>query len=781
MDAIRHAWLVALLPIGGLANPAVAQQTAASAQDNAVALPPVVVIAPKERIAKRSYTSKKTVSDEYNDGPAVSKKLASKAKKKSDSGTQGEAPAATGSGSSGSASGADMDGIAASGGAGGSGSGGQRSSSGLNGVFALGELDMVGGTVVSSEAMYAFQKDSLDQSLALAPGVVASNSGGSRNEQLVFVRGFDRWQVPISIDGIRIYRPADNRFDFSSFLTPDMSEVQIAKGYTSVLNGPGGLGGAINLVTKKPQKKYEGEVQAGLMLGPDGEYEGYKTYASAGARQAGFYAQVSGIIIDRDKWHLSNDFNPTPIEDGDARDNSDKENHQFNVKVGVTPNSTDDYSINYARSTISRGAPYHVTDPINIQRYWVWDNTTTDNIYWLSHTKLGTSSFVDTKLYYSIYTDKLLSYDDPAQTTQALPKAFRSHYDDYGLGGSITAGTDITTWDTIKAAFHFRRDSHEETQAYNVRGISCASPPCFKEPSQKDLEDTYSVALENTVHINKKLDFVAGASYDWRRLHKAQEFTHPSTIFSYELKDSDAFNWQSALIYRYDPEITFHASVSDRTRFPTIFERFSSRFGGATSNPDLDPERAINYEIGFSNAFAPGSRIAGAVFYSDVKDIIQSVPFIYQGQAVNQSQNVGSGEYYGVEASADYAVSSDFVIGGNITWLHRDVSNPTNPHFELTGVPEVKGITYATYKFTEAFSITPSVEFATKRWTSTSNGLLYYKTGAFAIANLQAEYAFTPEMSLLVLGRNLLDEDYQLTDGYPEAGRSFQATLRTKF
>lgn len=734
--------------LGGMAVPASAQQAASA--DVAIPLPPVVVEAPKERIERARR--------------------------------QAPADAGGSQGTSVGQSGEAFDGN----GAYGAGGSGPATSSGLSGVFALGELDMVGGTVVSSEAMRTFSKDTLDSSLALVPGVVASNSGGSRNEQLIFVRGFDRWQVPLSIDGIRVYRPADNRFDFSNFLTPDMSEVQIAKGYTSVLNGPGGLGGAINLVTKKPQRPFEGEIQGGLMFGRNGEYEGYKTYGSVGTRQSGFYAQVSGILLDRDGWHLSNRFNPTAIEDGGERENSFKDSYQINAKVGLTPNSTDDYSINYMKSVSSRGAPYHITDPIGPQRYWRWDDSTVESIYWLSHTKLGAASFVESKLYYSKYSDELVSFDDPAQTTQTLPKAFISPYDDYAWGGSLTAGSQLTQWNTLKAAFHFRRDSHKETQLYNrppaaPDACPAGQPLCYVEPWQQNLEDTYSVAAEHTWHINRRLDFVTGASYDWRNLHKAEEFTHPGPIFSYQLRDSDAFNWQSALIYRPTPGTTWHASVSDRTRFPTIFERFSSRFGGATSNPDLKPERARNYEIGFSDALGPNGRFSGAVFYNDVTDVIQSVPMVFNNENVSQSRNVGKGEFYGVEASIDYAVNSDLALGGNITLMKRDVSNPTNPSFELTGVPNVKGIAYLTYRLTNEFSITPSLEFASSRWTTNSAGTVYYKTGAFALANLQGEYTFTPGTSLMLTARNIFDRDYTLVDGYPEAGRSFQATVRTKF
>lgn len=775
--AFAAAGLVAL---GGTAGSAIAQQPQSPtsvAEGTGATLPPVVVVAPKERISAPAKVSKPAPEPE----PAPQ---SSKAAKKPAAPSAGDAPAQGG----GTGGGEPADGTG--GGVAGPGVAGARNaSSGLNGVFALGELDMVGGAVVSSEAMRTFSKDTLDASLALAPGVVASNSGGSRNEQLIYVRGFDRWQVPISIDGIRVYRPADNRFDFSAFLTPDMSEVQIAKGYTSVLNGPGGMGGAINLVTKKPQQAIEGEVQGGITLGPKGQYEGYKTYASVGTRQQGYYAQASGLVIDYDGWGLSGAFVPGAIENGGERDHSYKNTWQVNAKIGLTPNSTDDYSINYIRSEISRGAPYHIEDRSSTVRYWDWPGTKTENLYMLSHTKLGSASFVDTKLYYSRYADDLEGYDDPAQTSQKLAagRVFASYYHDWSLGGSVTAGTDITSWDTLKGAIHYRRDVHDEWQRYNITGRTCATPPCVDEPKQQDKEDTYSVALENTVHLNRQLDWVAGVSYDWRFLYKAEEYTDATAtakgfMFEYNKKDTNALNWQSALVYRLTASDTLHISYSDRTRFPTIFERFSSRFGGATSNPDLQPERAKNYEIGWASNFASGSRFATAVFYSDVKDLIQSVNINYNGTIVGQSQNVGNGEFFGIEASVDVAVSNTLVVGGNATLMHRDVTNPPRSHVELTGVPDFKGIAYLSYRVTDALSLTPSVEFATTRWTAnTFNTISYYRTGAFALLNMQAEYNFTPKTSLLLSARNLLDENYQLTDGYPEAGRSFQATMRAKF
>ena len=137
------------------------------------------------------------------------------------------------------------------------------------GIYTLGQLDMIGGSTITNEAMWTFNKNSVDQAVGILPGVTMTNTGGSRNEKDILVRGFDRFRVPLYMDGVRIYLPYDNRLDFNRFLTPDLSEIQVEKGYVSVLNGPGGEGGAINLVSRKPTKEIELEGRSGVIISGD--------------------------------------------------------------------------------------------------------------------------------------------------------------------------------------------------------------------------------------------------------------------------------------------------------------------------------------------------------------------------------------------------------------------------------------------------------------------------------------------------------------------------------
>jgi iron complex outermembrane recepter protein len=290
--------------------------------------------------------------------------------------------------------------------------------------------------------MWTFNKSSVDQAVSILPGVTMNNTGGARNERDVLVRGFDRLRVPLYMDGVRIYLPYDNRLDFNRFLTPDLSEIQVEKGYVSVLNGPGGEGGAINLVSRKPTKEIELEGRAGAVFDGDlGSMGQWNAYAYAGTRQKGYYAQLSGTIVDQNHFDLSNDFTPAspattlgylknfPYEDGGDREHSGFEDWRVNTKVGVTPNKTDEYSINYTNQQAEKEAPLSVDRQIvqgyflgNNCRYWDWPQWDISTLSWLSKTQIGDKSYVKTNAYWNTF-DNIVDFFRPPPTTRGCRRA----------------------------------------------------------------------------------------------------------------------------------------------------------------------------------------------------------------------------------------------------------------------------------------------------------------------------------------------------------------------
>ena len=669
---------------------------------------------------------------------------------------------------------------------------------GDEGIFDLGQIIVTAPTAAnapitsqgaSSEAIYLFNRNTLDEAASLIPGVVAANSGGSRNERLIFVRGFDRFQVPLSIDGIRVYLPADNRLDYGRFLTPDIAEIQVAKGYVSVLDGPGALGGAINLVTRKPAKAFEAEVRGTLNLGRDVDYNGYTVFGTVGTRQDNWYAQASFARNFQDHWDMPGGFKPTANEDGGKRDFSRTEDWRVNAKIGFTPNATDEYAINYTRQEGSKNAPLHLTDTSNVSlRNWAWPYWNIENIYFLSTTALSDTATLKTRAYYNSLDNLLRSFDNRSQTTQILGRAFDSPYDDNAYGGSAELAVNLTPADSFSLAFHYRRDEHKEAQTSRP-GLSTSAP----EPVQTSAERTWSIASENRLSLTPALSLTVGASYDWRDLDAAEEFGVPlgqagaNRLYNYPLRNADAWNAQGRLDWWDEDGTSAHLIISSRARFPTLFERFSSQFGTAQANPDLKPERATNIELSGAKQLGP-VRASASIFYSRLSDALVSVR---TPANLNRRENYGSADYYGGEISLDARIAATLDVGVNYSFIHRSFDVGTPPTgglirpFRLTDVPDHKGIAYVNWHPIEGLAILPSVEFASKRTTVTpasANGLtpVYYDTGSYVTAAFRIDYDILPQVTLGVGARNLFDKYYVLTDGFPEPGRTFFASIRAR-
>ncbi len=742
------------------------------------------------------------------------------------------------------------------------GSGGQQSTSTADGsgssgapaiatgVFTLGQLDMIGGSTITNEAMWTFNKQSLGQATNLLPGVSwastgapSANSSGSRNEGDIFVRGFNRFQVPLSIDGVRVYLPADNRIDMNRFLTPDLAEVQVAKGYVSVLNGPGGEGGAINLVSRKPTKEIEIEGRSGVIVNGDvDDLNSWNAYAFAGTRQKGYYAQLSGTIVDQDHFNLSHDFDAAgpgtvgykngvaegfPYENGGDRDHSSFRDWRINTKIGITPNATDEYSINYTNQQSEKDAPLHVDRQIvqgyfngNNVRYWQWPEWNTSSLSWLSKTKIGDASYFKSNVYYNTFDNTISFFPNATYTNQTSD----SPYQDYSYGGFVEMGTDLIPMNTLKGSIHYRKDAHSEHSInYNY---TTPTTTVTSNGYKRQAEDIWSFAVENTFHATSRLDLVTGVSYD---MGQVLENVADGVDAGVAKPSVDAWNWQAAAIYRYSQTGSVHADVSSRVRFPTLFERYSTRFDNKDPDPNVDPERAINYEIGVSETVAPNVRVSSAIFYSDVYNSIQNA----YTAANSKTSIVGispDGHYYGFEFSADWDVTRTLRFGGNYTYTERDLDfadaaaglpagtsatvREAVSDSQLEGLPRHKGFIYLAWKATDKLSFTPSVELASDRTAlvtscastlvpsggnaatpiSSANGncakpavsgskLLpnYVDIGAYALVNFQAEYAFNSNTTFAIGGTNLLDENYALADGFFEPGRQFFANLRARF
>lgn len=609
---------------------------------------------------------------------------------------------------------------------------------------------------LNATSIKTFAKNDVGKALNLLPGVTLS-AVGPRNESMVYVRGFDLRQVPLLIDGIPVYVPYDGYVDLARFTTFDLSAVNVSKGYTSVIYGPNALGGAINLISRRPVKKFEFDGASGWLSG------GYRTNINIGSNLGKFYIQAGASKIQRDSFPLANDFVPGKTEEGGWRNNAYNSDEKYNIKIAYTPNKNAEYALSYIYQHGEKGTPpYTGNDTLNSQyknpRYWQWPYWNKQSLYFISNTAIDSTQYIKTRIYYDKFKNQLNSYDDATYTTISRPYAFKSFYDDYSVGGIAEYGKVFSQRENIKATIQYKQDVHRE---YNEG-----------EPERTMSDGTFTAGIENEFKIQEDLLLQTGFSYNSRSSIKAQNYNSTTKeITDYPSNSNDAFNIQGGLVYRLNAFNTFNVSIARKTRFATVKDRYSYRMGTAIPNPDLKAEYALNYELGYKGSVSDKWNIQAALFYSKINNTILMVSNVVYDSTRNvwqsQLQNVGQSEYLGAEFGTEYQLTAPLKIGINYTFIKRN--NLSNPSLYFTDVPQHKFFASLKYAMKDKFYIQANTEYNSKRYSTTYGTT----TGSFTLLNATAAVHIWKWFSVEAGINNITDANYALVEGYPEPGRNY--------
>ncbi|MES2240588.1 MAG: TonB-dependent receptor [Bacteroidota bacterium] len=630
------------------------------------------------------------------------------------------------------------------------------------GIFQLGEVLITTKKTdtlnrITSKTLESFNKMDVSRALNLLPGVSLTASG-PRNESMVSIRGFDLRQVPVYMDGIPVYVPYDGYVDLARFTTFDLAAIDVSKGFSSIIYGPNSLGGAINLISRKPTKKFEFDGSLGLI-----DTDGQKSNLNIGTNLGKFYAQGNLSYLNRKSYQMSKDFIPMKNEDGKERDNSYRTDQKVSVKVGWTPTKKSEYALGYINQQGEKGNPVYAGSDANNSllakpRYWQWPTWDKESFYFISNTNLNDKNSFKTRLYYDKFKNLLISYDDATYTTITKPYAFQSYYDDYTYGGNLEYETRFIPKNNLKIAVQFKEDIHREHNA--------------GEPVRKFDDQTITVGIEDIYKVTDKLTVIPGVSYNSRENKKAEDYNSTSKVISNypDAGKSDAINAQVGLFYQLTETQKLGATVSRKTRFATIKDRYSYKMGTAIPNPDLKPETALNYELNYNVQFFKKLNFQTALFYSALTDAILSVSNVQPGKS--QMQNFGEAEYKGIEAQLNYSPFEKLTLTANYTYIER--KNLSSPDIHFTDVPNTKVIGSLEYKACKALKLIANTEFNSSRF-STSYGT---KVPDYTLLNSFVSSKVLSHFSIDAGINNIFDRNYSLVEGYPEEGRNFFITFR---
>jgi iron complex outermembrane receptor protein len=599
---------------------------------------------------------------------------------------------------------------------------------------------------VTMETMELLNASNVAAALFLLPG--ASFAMNSRAEMTINLRGNDSRRVPVFLDGIPSYVPYDGQMDFGRFSTFDLSEIQVAKGFSSIAFGPNTMGGAINLVTKKPSEKFDGNAILGASDG-----DGKTAAVNVGSALDSFYVQAGGSFRDSGDFRMSSNFVPTPTAEGGRRLNSDFSDSKLSAKFGFSPSSSGEYVLGYSIQKGEKGQPLATegdrAQPNRLQ-FWRWPTWDKENIYFLSHVAIGVNSYIKLRAYHDTYKNIINYYTD--QTYSVIQNNGISIYDDFTNGAMLEAGTTLFGNQSIRGIAQIKRDIHRADSTGNNNWSS------YKD-------ELRSIGIEDSITVNKKLDLSLGFGLDSQKPLETGQYNN--------LETQTFLQGQFGAFYKITDKLQTYFTFARKDRFPTLRDRFSLRFDRNIENPDLKPELSTNYDIGAKALLLTWLQIEGAAFYSDITDLIEEVANV-TSDGKSQYQNIGKVKQQGIELSFFVKPTTWFETGVYYTYLHRE--NLSSPGIRLREVPKNRITGFTKVEPLKQLHFIASVQCQDNVWASNTARLAGYATANVTIG-------YKPFRGILVDGgfSNVLDKNYQQTLGYPLPGRSWFINGRYNF
>jgi iron complex outermembrane receptor protein len=136
---------------------------------------------------------------------------------------------------------------------------------------------------------------------------------------------------------------------------------------------------------------------------------------------------------------------------------------------------------------------------------------------------------------------------------------------------------------------------------------------------------------------------------------------------------------------------------------------------------------------------------------------------------------VGEVYLYGAEAQIKILFSKS--LDGGLSYTYTQWDNRSNSE-KITDVPAHKINTYLHYTLLEKVGLTLDGEHYSGRYSS-SDGVR--ETESFTLANIKADVLLSKGFKIEGGVENVFDKDYEIEEGYPEAGASYYANLTYRY
>ena len=569
--------------------------------------------------------------------------------------------------------------------------------------------------IVDRERLDQLQSATIGDALQSVPGVTVAARGGLGGQTSAFLRGGNSSQTLVLIDGVRIndLTSPNGAFDFGTLMTGNIGQVEVLRGPNSIIWGSQAIGGVVNIQSLAPADGFEGRFGAEY-----GAADTKRMNANIAGTSGLFEGSLGGSYVDAQ--------GISALAGGTERDGFENFAGNGRLKLNISDAFNLDFRGYYNRATVEYDSAFGIGAnalPVTRNRQFVG---------YIGANVVAFDGRMQNRIAYTRTDIRRLGTD---------PVLFS--FNNFIVRGNIDRAEYHTAFDvndalTLTAGLEYERSF-----------ASTSFEGAAADVARNHVTSGFSQII---VHPLAGLTVTGGVRHDQYRDYGGQTTLGGNIAFTPN-----------------DGRTMLRATYGEGFRAPTLSEG-QPPYG----NPDLRPETARNFDLGFEQPILDGRARFFATYFNR-----RSTDLIAFSFATFQSENIDRVTSTGVEAGFNLNPTDRLDIQASYTLVDA-VNRSAGANFgnRLALRPQHSGSLTVDWQTPFGLSVGSSLLLIGDSFDDASNSVAL---DGYALVGLRASLPINDRLELYGRVDNIFDVQYSVVAGYNSFGRNAAVGVRAKF